>query len=74
MQPLCFACKLKPGRFELSIVLATADLPGYPRLRLGLVVAKARGGALSYWALHHSQPKLDFYHLAAFALHLDLSP
>jgi len=74
VQPPFFACKLKPGRFELGIVLATADLPGFPRLRLGLAVVKARGGALSYWALHHSQPKPDFHHPAAFAPHLDLSP
>ena len=75
VQPPCIACELEPDRFELDVVLATADLPGYPRLRLGLtLVVEARGGALSYWALHHPLPEPDFHHPAAFTLDLDLSP
>lgn len=61
--------------FELSVALPSADLPEYPRLRLGLsAVVQARNGLLSYWALTHPAPQPDFHHPDAFILKLDLSP
>ncbi len=75
VQAPSIASAATPASFKLGVVLPTADLPGYPRLRLGLaVVVESRGGGLSYWALRHPLPKPDFHHPAAFALELDLTP
>lgn len=75
VQTPSIACESAPDCFELSVVLPTADLPGHPRLRLGLaVVVESVSGGLSYWALHHPLPEPDFHHPDAFALDLDLAP
>lgn len=60
-----------PDGLHLVAELPAALLPA-GRLHLGLsVVAEARDGGKSYWALAHAAPQPDFHLRAGFALRLE---